>query len=123
MVRRDTFSRARPDSAVGALWVVVMISVSLAVTFFAAYRRDAKGLASPGRAGFAAVLSVLLGLLMIDAAAAFAGHGPAMLGAVLGLWLSVVLDLAAGCWTAGAIVRHERASRRKSSVPSSQLAP
>ena len=48
MVRRDTFSRARPESAVGALWVVVMISVALAVTFFAAYRRDAKGLASPG---------------------------------------------------------------------------
>ena len=113
MVRRDTFSGARPDSAAGALWVVAIISVSLALTFLAAYRRDAKGLASPGRAGFAAVLSVLLGLLLIDAATAFAGHGPAMLGAVFGLWLSVVLDLVAGCWTVGAIVRHERASGRR----------
>ena len=123
MVRRDTFSAARPESAIRALWVVVMISVSMAVTFFAAYRRDAKGLASPARAGFAAVLSVLLGLLLIDAAAAYAGHGPAMLGAVFCLWLSVGLDLAAGCWTVGAIVKHERASRRRSSVPSSPLAP
>lgn len=123
MVLRDTFSPARPESAVRALWVVVLISLALAVTFFAAYRRDAKGLASPGRAGFAAVISVLLGLLLIDAATAFAGHGPAMLGAVFGLGLSVVLEVAAGCWTAGAIARHEWASRRSSSVPSDHLAP
>jgi len=54
-------------------------------------------------AGVAGFLALCLGLLLVDAAVAFVGHGSGMRGAVVALWVCVCLDVIAGAgmlWTA-----------------------
>ena len=46
--------------------------------------------------GLAGVVAVLLGVLLMDAAGSFSGHGPGMHGAVRALWVCVGLYLAGG---------------------------
>jgi hypothetical protein len=50
--------------------------------------------AARGGGAIAGAVAALLGLLLMDAAA-YAGHGPEMRGAVVGLWVSVVNLLSA----------------------------
>jgi hypothetical protein len=97
LVRRDTFSRSTPDTAISAFLGVALIGILLAAAPLAAARISSSHPAL-GRvlSGVAGVLSVLLGLLLIDAALAYAGHGRGMLGAVVALWACVVFDVAAG---------------------------
>ena len=97
LVRADTFPGAAPDRAVPAFWanvLLVLLVVAAAVTSSrlgsnrATLRRALAG--APG------LLALVLGLLLIDAAIAFSGHGPGMHGAVVALWVCVCLDVAAG---------------------------
>jgi hypothetical protein len=96
-VRSDTFPLATPDRAVPAFWGNVLLSVLAAATALASSRagstRATLRRVLPGVAG---LVALLLGLLLIDAATAFSGHGPEMHGAVVALWVCVCLDLAGG---------------------------
>jgi phosphatidylglycerophosphate synthase len=93
-VGADTFNLASPGDAIPVFWVIVFIDLFLAVAAFAASRVDNRASVVPSQ--WRRALSVLLGLLLIDAAAAYAGHGPGMRGAVVALWTCVGLGLAAG---------------------------
>lgn len=95
-VRADTFNRASPDDAIPVFWVIVVIDLFLALAAFAASRVDPSQARRRSLSVAPGVVSVLLGLLLIDAAAAYAGHGPGMRGAVVALWACVGLGLAAG---------------------------
>lgn len=111
LVRRDTFSGGAPETAISAFWGVVGIGILLTVASLAAARIDSSH-PTLGRvlSGIAGVLSVLLGLLLIDAALSYAGHGRGMLGAVVALWACVLLDIAAGGMIAAASGRGLRAA-------------
>lgn len=99
------------DTAIPAFGGVVGIGLLLAAASLAAVRIDS---AHPTLArvlsGIAGVLSVLLGLLLMDAALFYGGHGRGMLGAVVALWACVVLDIAAGGMIAAASGRGFRAA-------------
>jgi hypothetical protein len=92
LVRADTYPQATPDRAVPAFWANVLLSVLVAAAAFASSRAAVRRIL-PGVAG---IVAVLLGLVLIDAATAFSGHGPGMRGAVVALWVCVCLDLAGG---------------------------
>lgn len=95
-LRADKFPRASSGDAIPVFWVIVFIDVLLAVVAFAASRVDSSQAQPRSLSVATGVVSVLLGLLLIDAAAAYAGHGPSMRGAVVALWACVGLGLAAG---------------------------
>lgn len=96
-VRSDTFPRATPDRAVPAFWENVLLSVLVSATALASSRagstRATLRRVLPGVAG---LVALLLGLLLIDAATAFSGHGPEMHRAVVALWVCVCFDLVGG---------------------------
>lgn len=95
-VRADSFPQASSGDAIPVFWVIVVIDLFLALAAFAASRVDSSQAGHRSLPVAAGVVSVLLGLLLIDAAAAYAGHGPGMRGAVVALWACVGLGLAAG---------------------------
>ena len=102
LVRGDTFPGAAPDQAVPAFWANVLF-VLLAVVAAVGSSRIGSNRATLRRvlAGVSGFLALVLGLLLIDAAAAFSGHGPGMHGAVVALWVCVCLDVAAGIGMVG----------------------
>jgi len=97
LVRADTFPGAAPDRAVPAFWANVLL-VLLVVAAAVTSSRLGSNRATLRRvlAGVAGFLALVLGLLLIDAAAAFSGHGPGMHRAVVALWVCVCLDVAGG---------------------------
>ena len=96
-VRADTFPGAMPERAVPAFWVNVILNLLVAAQAFGSSRRRAGGpTRRRGWTAAAGVVAALLGLALIDAAIAFAEHGPTMQGVIVALWVSVCLDLAAG---------------------------
>lgn len=97
LVRADTFPGAAPNRAVPAFWGNVLL-VLLAAAAAVSSSRLGSNRATLRRvlAGVPGFLALVLGLLLIDAAAAFSGHGPGMHGAVVALWVCVCLDVAAG---------------------------
>jgi len=97
LVRADTFPGAMPDSAVLAFWANVLFVLLVAAAAVASARLGSNHpTLRRVLAGVPGFLALALGLLLIDAAAAFSGHGAAMHGAVVALWVCVGLDVAAG---------------------------
>jgi hypothetical protein len=96
-VRADTFPGATPDRAVVGFWVNVILAVLTAAAALVSTRlgasRPTMRRVLPGVAG---LVALLLGLALMDAAAAYSGHGPGMHGATVALWACVCLDLAGG---------------------------
>jgi len=97
LVRADTFPGAAPDRAVPAFWGNVVLVLSVAAAAVTASRLGLER-ATLRRvlAGVPGLLALGVGLVLIDAATAFSGHGPGMHGAVVALWVCVCLDVAAG---------------------------
>lgn len=96
-VRTDTFPLATPDRAVPAFWGNVLLALLVAAAALASSRvGSTRATLRRVLSGVLGLLALLLGLLLIDAATAFSGHGPAMHRAVLALWVCVCFDLAGG---------------------------
>ncbi len=97
LVRGDTFPGAAPDQAVFAFWANVLFVLLAVVAAVASSRLGSKH-ATLRRvlACVSGFLALVLGLLLIDAASAFSGHGSGMRGAVIALWVCVCLNVAAG---------------------------
>lgn len=96
-VRADASPQAMPGRAVPPLWAAVLITTLMAGTGLVALG----GRAAPTRlrrvaGAIAGAVAALLGLALVDAAAAFAGHEPPLRGAVVGLWVCVVCNLLGG---------------------------
>jgi len=106
-VRADTFPSATPDRAVPAFWGNVLLLLVVAAAAVTSSRLGLnRSTLRRVLAGVPGLLALVLGLLLIDAATAFSGHGPGMHGAVVALWGCVCLDVAAGIGMAGsALVR------------------
>jgi len=103
LVRADTFPGAAPDRAVPAFWANVVLALSVAAAAAAASRLGSdRATLRRGLAGVPGLLALGVGLVLIDAATAFSGHGPGMHGAVVALWVCVCLDVAAGIGMVGA---------------------
>lgn len=96
-VRTDPFPNATPQRAVPAFWVNVILNVLLAAEAYGLSRvRSGTVTRRRAWAGVSGLVALLLGLALMDAATALAGHGPAMRAAVVALWVCVCLDLAGG---------------------------
>jgi len=96
-VRADTSPHAAPGQAVPAFWANLLLTALMAGTGLAALGGRVNRTRLRRVAGaIAGAVAALLGLLLIDAAAALAGHGPEMRGAVVGLWVSVGCNLLGG---------------------------
>ena len=106
-VRADTFPGAAPDRAVPAFWGNVLLLLFVAAAAVTSSRLgSSRATLRCVLAGVPGFLALVLGLLLIDAATAFSGHGPGMHGAVVALWVCVCLDVAAGIGMIGtALVR------------------
>jgi hypothetical protein len=83
--------------AVPAFWANVLF-VLLAVVAAVASSRLGSTRATLRRAlaSVSGFVALVLGLLLIDAASAFSGHGLGMNGVVVALWVCVCLDVLAG---------------------------
>jgi hypothetical protein len=88
-VAKDTFPLATPGAAVTGFIVSVAIHVFMAA--FMLWRT--RGGKLPVVAG---VFGLLLGLLLLGGASAFAAHGPAMHPAVIALWACTGIDFLVG---------------------------
>jgi hypothetical protein len=85
-VRADAFPLATPPAAARALWGNALLNVSAAAAALATLHVSAAhGSLRRLLPVFAGVVGVLLGLLLIDAAAVLSRHGPALHGAVVAL--------------------------------------
>ncbi len=109
-VRADAFPVATPNRAATAFWGTALLSLLLAAMAFiaaglGASRDSLRGLLL----GVAGLVTVLIGVLLMDAAGAFSGHGPAMGGVVVALWVCVCFYVAGGLLiTASAFVPRGR---------------
>ncbi len=97
-VLRDTFSPATPARAATAFGVVALLLVVVGIAALAVPRVPTAGtFVRPAlMPTIGGVLIVFLGLALLDAAAAFSGHGPAMRGVTMTLWGCVALSIIAG---------------------------
>jgi hypothetical protein len=107
-VRTDTFSLAAPQRAVPAFWVAVVLDIVLAAAAVASSRLGYRVLLA-----VVAVVTVLAGYALFDAATAFRAHGPAMHGAVVVLWVCVGFDVVGALSMLGAVLapRHQWGDR------------
>lgn len=97
LVRGDTFPGVAQSRAVPAFWGNVLLSLVVAAAAAISSRLGSnRATLRNALAGLPGLLALILGLLLIDAAMAFSGHGPGMHGAVVALWVCVFLDVAAG---------------------------
>ena len=112
LVRADTYPGAAPDRAVSAFWANVLL-VLLVVAAAVTSSRLGSNRATLRRAlaGVPGLLALVLGLLLIDAATAFTGHGPGMHGAVVAIWVCVCLDVAAGIGMVWSVFARQGSSR------------
>jgi len=96
-VRADTSPQATPEGAVPAFWASLLITALMAGTALVTLGgRANRTRLRRGAGAIAGAVAALLGLFLIDAAAAYAGHGPEMRGAVVGFWVSVGCSLLGG---------------------------
>jgi hypothetical protein len=96
-VRADTSPMAAPESAAASFWVVgvifnLLVGSTLCIALFLTRRGRMVGQVLAGIAGLAAFV---VGLLLLMPAGAFAGHGPALLGARVAMAVAAVGDFAA----------------------------
>lgn len=109
LVRADTFPGAAPERAVPAFWGNVALVLLVAAAAITASRlRWSRATLRRVLVGVSGLVALLLGLLLIDAASAFSGHGPAMHRAVVALWVCVCLDVAAGIGMVGSALGRQR---------------
>ena len=89
-VRADTFPGATPHRAIPAFWAIVALNVVMVAAAVAAFRARYRVILS-----LLGVMTLLLGLVLIDAAAAYSGHGQPV-GGVVALWGCVCFDAVGG---------------------------
>jgi len=122
-VRTDTYPLATPESAAASFWVVgVGINTLVGVILLAAAhltRRDRGG--GRGLAVLAGLVAVVVSLLLLDAAVAFAEHGPSMRWVTIALYMCLGCDLTAGALALIAAVLPDR--RRQPGAAESTGAP
>ncbi len=96
-VKADSFVHATPSGAVAAFWVSALADFVVAIALY--------GAASASEAGrvsrkvvlvTAGLMALVLGLALLDAAAAFTHHGPEMRIVVYALLACAVADMAVG---------------------------
>jgi len=109
LVRADIFPRTTPDRAVPAFWANVLLVLLVAAAAVTSSRLGSnRATLRRVLAGVPGLLVLVLGLLLIDAATVFSGHGPGMHGAVAALWVCVCLDVAAGVGMVGSALVRQR---------------
>ena len=95
-VRADTFPRASPKTAAASFWVEVVFNLLAGSTLLLIVaRRTVSGRLLHVGLGVLAILVLAFALLLVDAAAAFAGHGPAMLRTDILIFVCAAADLGA----------------------------
>jgi len=109
-VKADAFPLATPDTAVPAFWGIViadvLVGAALLSTALMTRRRRRVRPVLIVAAGF---VGLLLGLGMLDAALAFTGHGPAMRGPMIALFVCVGAELTVGATVVAAMILRRRA--------------
>jgi hypothetical protein len=108
-VKADTFPFATPDTAVPAFWGVVMADVLVGAALLSTALMTRRGRrVRPVLIVAAGFVGRLLGLGMLDAALAFTGHGPAMRGPMIALFVCVGAELAVGATVVAAMILRRR---------------
>ncbi len=102
-LRADTFPAATPERAVPALWRVAAVNAAFAAAAVAGFHTRHHILTV-----LLGSLVLLVGLLLADAASALSGHGPAMHGATVALWVCVGCNVAGGALIAVAAIAGRR---------------
>lgn len=104
----DRAPGAAPDRAVPAFWAMVLLLLLVGAAALTSSRLGSNhATLRRALAGGPGLLAVILGLVLIDAAAAFSGHGPGMRGAVVALGVCVCLNVAAGLGMVGAALARQ----------------
>ena len=109
LVLADTFELSAPERAATALGVVA--GAGLVVAGLIALVATRGGAERPSREGLwpLAILALVKGLLLLDAGFAFAGHGPALRGAVVLVFLASAMDVVAAVLVGASAVALRRA--------------
>ena len=97
-VKVDTSPMSTPESAANGLWVFVLLHLIIVAILFWAIRINKQfGRVKKGNLITVGVILVLLSLMFIDGAAAFAGHtDPVMSGVSTAMFICVGFDFIAG---------------------------
>lgn len=106
-VKTDTYPQATPDSAISAFIVSGILHVVLGVLVLALILRRGKQ-AGKVQLGAVGLLGLLLGIPLLDAASAYAYHGPGMWVATVALFACAGGDLVAGILAFTAAFLHGR---------------
>jgi hypothetical protein len=102
LVRADTSPSATPGRAIRTFWRFVIfpqVLVGMAlfgISFIRCPGGRASEVASKVLAVVVGLIALALGLLLLDAAMAYQGHGPGMLGASIALYVCVGFDFLIG---------------------------
>jgi hypothetical protein len=111
-VRTDTFAGARPGAAATAFAFTAILNVLVGIALLASVPWRSGG-AGKVLIVVAGVVGLLLGSALLDAAGAFAGHGPGMRTAVVICFAGAAGDLGAGVLALIAAFRGRRKFREE----------
>ena len=111
-VSADPFPGAAPEQAVTAFWVSILADSLVAVALFgAAVAEEPARVSRRVLVATAGLMAMILGLALLDAALAFRGHGPAMVGVANALFACLAVEVVVGLTAfAMAVVRRDRAT-------------
>jgi hypothetical protein len=97
LVRADTSPSATPGRAIPAFWVNIILQVLVGMALFGiSFIRRTGDRASKVPAVVVGLIALALGLGLLDAAMAYQGEGPGMLGASIALYVCVGFDFLIG---------------------------
>lgn len=98
-VKNEIASGATPQMALNAFWLNIGLNLLAAVIlFFIAMRSKGRSWITTAGHIIAAIIVLLLGLALADAASAYKSHGPQMQTATILLYICAVADLLAGVY-------------------------
>jgi hypothetical protein len=97
LVRADTSPHATPGRAIPAFWGNIILQVLVGMALFGiSFIRRTGDRASKVPAVVVGLIALALGLGLLDAAMAYQGEGPGMLGASIALYVCVGFDFLIG---------------------------
>jgi hypothetical protein len=97
LVRADTSPHATPGQAIPAFWGNIILQVLVGMALFGiSFIRRTGDRASKVPAVVVGLIALALGLGLLDAAMAYQGEGPGMLGASIALYVCVGFDFLIG---------------------------
>ena len=96
-VKEDVARGATPEKAVMAFWLNIILNLLSALfLFFVAIKSKGRGWMSTSILIIVALVVLLLGLALVDAATAYKGHGPQMQSASIIMFICAAADLLSG---------------------------